>query len=86
MAIESGKKLSFCVSREERNHGKSPYETQNFCDYIGGKRFGTLKCCRSKKDALIDELSPTIAGGPEYCAGPWPKEFLCFRTIGDVIY
>ena len=26
------------------------------------------------KDALIDELSPTIAGEPEYCAGPWPKE------------
>ena len=26
------------------------------------------------EDTLIDELSPTITGEPEYCAGPWPKE------------
>jgi hypothetical protein len=28
---------SLCVSREDRNYGKSPYETKNFCYYIGGK-------------------------------------------------
>ena len=26
------------------------------------------------EDALIDELSPTITGEPEYCACPWPKK------------
>jgi len=33
---------SICISREERNHGQSPYEPQNFCDYLGGKRFGNI--------------------------------------------